>query len=423
MKNLTKIILLTVSLLIFSGCGGSKNYSLGGIQLPSFGEKKLDRSLPVVKELKAKTDMSKVALEWQPIKDKRIAGYRVFRGDNKNGFRLIATIKDRFQSHYVDKDLYQNINYTYKVSSYTNDGRVSMVSTAKIAKTGKKLSAPIILEASKNYPNRVKLIWKVHPDRVTDAYIVERKDLDKNKWRRVATLKDRLTVEYIDKDVKPAQKYSYRIRAKSYENVISNPSNIVKGFSKKLPNVITWVKATDNLPRMINLIWKSANAQKEVDHYNIYSSSLENSMFTLLKSTKETKFTDRFTSDGDIRYYKITSVDHDGLESPRSETKATLGATIGASRGPNITKVIVQANSISLEWQDLDGKARKYTVVKKYWDGWRAKKIKITDFKKTKFTDTKVKLGTKYTYYIIAVDKHGIESRPSKEVVRSLELK
>ncbi len=421
MKKLTPIILLAVSLLIFSGCSAGKDYSLGGMQLPSFGEKKLDRGLPTIKELKAKTDMSKVALEWQPIKDKRIAGYRVFRGDNKNGFKLIATIKDRFQSHYVDTDLYQSINYTYKVSSYTNDGRVSMVSTAKVAKTGKQLASPILLEASKNYPDRIKLIWKVHPDRVTNSYIVEKRDLDKNRWRRIATLKDRLTVEYIDKNVKPAQEYSYRIRAKSYDNVTSNPSNIVKGFSKKLPNVTTWTKATDNLPRMINLIWRSANKPKEVDHYNIYSSSLENSMFTFLKSTKETKFTDRFNSDGNIRYYKITTIDHDGLESPRSETVATLGATIGASRGPKIERGVVQENSIYLEWRDLDGKARKYTVVKKYWDGWRAKKIKITDFKKTKFTDTKVKAGTKYTYYIISVDKHGIESTPSKEVVLSLD--
>ncbi len=417
MKNLIKIVLLAVSLLIFSGCGGGKNYSLGGIELPSFGEKKLDRGLPVVKELKAKTDMSKVALEWQPIKDKRIAGYRVFRGDNKNGFRLIATIKDRFQSHYVDTDLYQSINYTYKVSSYTNDGRVSMVSTTTVAKTGKKLTPPILLDASKNYPNRIKIIWKAHPDRVTNSYIVEKRDLDKNRWRRVATLKDRLTVEYIDKNVKPAQNYSYRVRAKSYDNVISNPSNITTGFSKKLPNVITWVKATDNLPRMINIIWKSTNKDKEVDHYNIYSSSLENSMFSFLASTKEIKYTDKFNSDGNIRYYKITSVDHDGLESPRVDTKATLGKTVGASRGPNIKKGVIQSNSIFLQWSDPDGKARKYTVVKKYWDGWRAKKIKITDFKKTSFTDTKVETGTKYTYYIISVDKYGIESSPSQEVV------
>ena len=421
MKKFTPILLLTISLLIFSGCG-SKNYNVGGLKMPSFSEKRLDPNLKTVKELKVKTSMSKVALEWQPIKDKHIAGYRIFRGDNQNGYKLIKTIKDRYQSHFVDKNLNPGIKYIYKVSAYTDDGRVSNVSTARTARTENKLTTPILIKASKGYPNRVKIIWRLHPDKITRAYIVERKAKGAD-WEKVSTLSDRLTVEYIDKDVKPAQIYSYRIRAKSYENIISKPSNEVQGYSKKLPNTITWVKATDNRARLINVIWKDTNNPKNISGYNIYSSPLKNSMFSLAGTSKTTKFTDKFNSDGNKRYYKITAVDKDGLESLKSETAATLGATVGASRGPVIELATVRENTIYLKWNDPDKKARKFTIVKKYWDGWRSKKVKIIDFKSTKFTDKKIKPDTKYTYYIISIDKHGIESMPSKEVILSINPK
>lgn len=418
MQKWIPTLLLTVSLLIFSGCS-SKEYGIGNIKIPSFSEKRLDRSLPAVKGLKAITSMSKVALEWQPITDKQIAGYRIFRGDSQNGYKLIATLSDRYRSHYTDRNLNQNINYVYKVSTYTYDGRVSTASTTHTAKTRSRLAAPIIIEASKGLPSRIKLIWRIHPNETTKAYIIERQEAGTKEWRSIVKLDDRLTVEYIDKEVKPAQTYHYRIRAKSFDGVVSAPSQSVKGSAKQLPNAIKWIKATDNLPRMIEIIWKDTNKPGTISHYNIYSSPMKNTLFSLLGKTKEPKFTDRFDSDGSTRYYKITAVDNDGLESTLGITP-TLGMTVGASRGPVINSATVKNNAVLLKWNDPDGKARKYTVVKKYWDGWRARKIKITDFKATHFTDTKIKPDTRYTYYIISVDKYGIESMPSKEVVLSI---
>jgi fibronectin type 3 domain-containing protein len=422
MRKQIQILLLAVLILLFSGCG-DKGYNIAGIKLPTFSEKRLDKSLPRVKNLKAVTSMTEVALEWTPLTDyKDIAGYRIFRSDNRGEYKLIATIPDRFRSHYTDRNLYQNVRYTYKISSYTNDNRVSLTSTAHAAKTKRRISPPILLSVSKNLPNRIKLIWRPHSDRATSSYIIERMEVGLKGYESIVSLDDRLTVEYIDKDIKPAQRYKYRIRARSFNGVISAPSKSMEGYSKKLPNAIKWVKATDNLARRIDIIWKDTNTPGTIDHYNIYSSHLKDTLFTLLGSTKETKFTDRFDSDGVTRYYKITAVDIDGLESTRGII-STLGMTVGASRGPVINEAIARDNSFYLRWSDPDGKARSYTVVKKYWDGWRARKIKITDFKSTSFTDTKIKPNVTYTYYVISVDKHGIESIPSREVSLSINSK
>ncbi len=418
MQKWIPTLLLTISILIFSGCT-SKNYGINNIKIPSFTEKRLDKTLPTIKGLKSVASMSKVALEWQPVTNKQIAGYRIFRGDSKNPFKLIATLSDRYRSHYTDINLHQNVNYVYKVSAYTNDGRVSRASTTQAAKTRSRLSSPTIIEASKGLPSRIKIIWRIHPNEVTQSYIIQKQESGTKEWRNIVNLDDRLSVEYIDKDVKPAQIYHYRIRAKSYDGVVSTPSKSVSGSAKQLPSAIKWVKATDNLPRMIEIIWKDTNKAENISHYNIYSSPIKNTLFSLLGTTKEPKFTDKFDADGSTRYYKITAVDHDGLESTQGIT-ATLGMTVGASRGPVINSATVKNNAILLKWSDPDGKARKYTVIKKYWDGWRARKIKITDFKATNFTDIKIKPDTRYTYYIISVDKHGIESLPSKEVVLSI---
>jgi hypothetical protein len=127
MRKQIPILLLTVLILLFNGCG-SKNYNIGGFNMPRFGNISLDKNLPRISGLKAITTMSEVALEWQPITYPHIKGYRIFRGDSQSGYKLIATLTDRYASHYVDKRLNPNKSYIYKVSSFTDDGRVSYAS-------------------------------------------------------------------------------------------------------------------------------------------------------------------------------------------------------------------------------------------------------------------------------------------------------
>ena len=421
MKKFTLIILLAVSILIFSGCIPKEN-GTNVFKLPTFTEKRLDRKLSTVKNLKAKTSMSKVALEWQPETKKNIAGYRIFRGDKNNKFELIATLKDRYQSHFIDTNLDPNINYIYKVSLYTDDGRVSMTSTAQSARTHSKLSAPIFLNISKGYPNRIKLIWRPHTNEITKSYIIQRKEKGKQDWKNITNIKDRLSVEYIDKDVIPGQEYKYRLFAKSYDGIISASSQELKGYAKKLPNMIKQIKATTNLPKKINIIWKPTNKPDDIEHYNIYSSPMKNTLFSYLGSSKKPQYTDTFETDGSTRYYKVTAVDYDGLESKKMDI-SKLGKTVSPNKAPEIIQATVRQNVVYLKWKDPSNKARSYTVVKKYWDGWRAKKKRITGFKKAAFTDRKIEIDTKYTYYIVSLDKHGIESEPSKEVVLAINPK
>jgi fibronectin type 3 domain-containing protein len=415
MQKFNPILFLAVLSLLVSGCS---QRAFTPPSIPSFTDLKLDQSLPTVKEVRTISSMSEIALEWDPIQDKRIAGYRVFRSTGKEGYKLIETLPDRFTSHYTDKNLSPDFTYTYKISSFTADGRVSLTSTSETAATKGRIQPPPFLEALSGLPDRIKLIWRFHPNTLVNGYIVERLEQGQKEWKRIVVLRDRLTVEYIDKSVKPGQSYTYRLRAKTYDGIVSAPGKEVTASAKQLPQAITFVKASTNVPKAIQLTWSDPNPADTIDHYNIYSSAFRDAVYTFVKSVKDRKFVDQLDRDGYRRYYKVTAVDVDGLESTKGGISAAEGKTLGLGPGPIMHKAMIRNNAVILTWSNADKRTQKYTIVKKYWDGWRIKKIRIVDF--TTFVDKKIEANTKYTYYVIGVDRHGIESEPSREIVVSI---
>ncbi len=428
MKRLIPITLfpgLIFILLLFSGCGG-KNIPN---PIAGLGQLRLDRSLPIVKDLKTINSMTEIALEWRPVIQRNIAGYRIFRSENGGEYKLIKIIPDRYSAHYTDTHIRPNSTYVYKVSLFTYDGRVSLTNTTKPVSTKGQVRPPILVEVISDMPNRVKLLWRAHPNPIVKAYIVERREVGKKTWRKIAVLRNRLTVEYIDKDVIPGREYEYRIRAKTYDGIVSPPSIIKTGHAKSLPLPITRINASDNLPKQIQITWIDPNKEsRQIVQYNVYSSAFKDGLYTKLASTKDRSYVDKINKDGAVRYYQVTAVDADGLESPRGVIVAR-GKTMGNGAGPVITSAVVRQNAVILTWlppkMGPGEHLASYTIVKKYWDGWRLRKLKIVDFKSdsvpVRFIDKKIKPNTKYTYYVYGVNDQGIPTEPSRAV--SVEVK
>ncbi len=419
MKKLILIISSTVLLTLFSGCEG-KNFGLSNLSMPKLSvptldlnNLKLDRTLPTVKDLKIESSLSEVALEWKPVRLPHIAGYRIFRNNDEGGYSLIATIPDPYAAHYTDINKRQYKYNRYMVSLYTDDGRVSMPVKISIKKRVKPLQAVPYVNAVSGLPNRVKILWRIDPDPRVTGYIIQRYDPLTKTWHSIHQVDKRLSVEYIDRDVKPGVKYQYRVIAKNEDGVVSIPSKIVSASPKSLPPRVIGVMATTNLPRKIEIIWKKS-PQADIDHYNIYASSFVDSLYTLIAKTKATNYTDRFDEDGKIRFYSITAVDRDGLESLKS--KPAKGMTLPSLLPPKIISARIVANRVELKWQARDKRAVSYNIYKSYWDSWRVKKIKVKGFNGTTFVDPKIRANTTYTYYVTAVDKNGIESAKSRSV-------
>lgn len=377
-----------------------------------------DDSLPPVTNLKTLSDMSEVALEWKPNYSDFVQGYTIYRasGDKRADFIRIAKIKDRYASHYLDKDLEPDTKYFYRISLFTKNGHESNPIETIEVKTKPRFESVPFIKAIGSLANQIKLLWRPHPNPKVASYIIERREIDSPKWKKIDELEGRLNAEYIDKDVKENHIYIYRIKAKTYNGVVSKPSKEVEANTKPLPKTVRGVKASTNLPKKIELTWEQ-NPEKDIAYYKIYRNILiKDFLFKPIAKTGDTKYTDRIDKDGAVYYYKITAVDKDGLES-RMPENPLKGKTLDKPSSPKITYSTVIGHTAQIQWQPTDKRAVSYIVIKSYRKGLKIKRIKFTNIAGTSFVDKSLKKGIAYKFVVLSVDKYGIESEPSEKVV------
>ncbi len=408
MKKLILIISSIVLTLIFSGCQNI---------VPTPPKRTIDPNMPIVRDIKILTDMTEVAFEWTPVYNSNIKGYHIYRSDplKKDGkLHLVATIDDRYVSHYVDTKLVPGTVYYYKMSTFTDGNRESRPSSVVEAKTMPLLASVPFIKAISGLPHRIKIIWRPHPNPRVEAYIIQRNDLTNLEWHDIATIDGRLNAEYIDKGLKDNKSYRYRVKVKTYDDIISTPSDIVEGNTKPLPPIVTGVKASRDLPKRIEITWQKS-PKKDVVYYNVYKAITPYLFYTYLAKTTDNKFVDMIGKDGAARYYKVTAVDNEGLESLRQENPV-MGTTLSKPASPVLTNVVMDGDFVKITWKSGDNKAVKYTVVKTFNEGLSQKKIKYINIYNNVYIDKEIAPGKSYSYSVIAVDKHGIESKPTEEV-------
>ena len=71
----------------------------------------VDASLPRIEGIRTLAGATEVGFEWTPIYSEQIEGYYLYRMEG-NSMKKIATIKDKYVSHYVDTKLKPNSNYS-----------------------------------------------------------------------------------------------------------------------------------------------------------------------------------------------------------------------------------------------------------------------------------------------------------------------
>lgn len=366
-------------------------------------------NLPTVTSLKTISGITEIGFEWIPMPESGIDGYYLYRSnpnENSGKMRVVATIKDRFASHYVDTDLAPETTYSYEMRTYSQNGLVSPAGTVINATTKPLIESVPFAQALTNLPERVKLIWRPHPDETVRSYIIERSDENNGNWSKIAEVKGRLNAEYIDTGVKSGRTYKYRIFVKTATGVISKPSQIFSSTTKQLPNSVVNPQATKNVPKKIIITWDSVS-KDDFAYYKVYSTSNKFLPYAYLAKTTQNSYEDLINQNGATRYYKITVVDKDGLESQRQE-EPIIGATLSALNSPSISSIVSEGGAVSLSWYLVDG-AAKYTVFRSGGDGDK----KFANILEGNFIDTSVVSGVKYKYSVVAIDKYGIASDKS----------
>ncbi|MEA3554702.1 MAG: hypothetical protein U9R39_09950 [Campylobacterota bacterium] len=418
MKRLTTSLLLLSSIIIFSGC----EQNLDIAQKP-----KIDLNLPVVDfaSIKSISDIDTIALEWKSITSSDVKGYHVYRSNMQldgTKFKRIATLKNKYITHYLDKDLESNSKYSYTVSMVNSHGIESAPSESVIISTLPNFESVSLIQSIGNLPRQIKVLWRPHSSAAVSKYIIEKTSPVTSKWSKLSEIDHRYNIEYIDDDLGDNETYSYRIRAVRFDDIVSNPSDITTATTKPLPNQIDGFTCTRDLPRNIQISWGQSST-KDVVYYNIYRSLSFDGSFSKIAQAPvaHNRFDNNIAEDGKVYFYKITTVDKDNLESKIEEVSAVMGSTLSKPKMPKVTLAQIQGNKIILNWENSDDRAISYNIFKSEKSGWNSKDERvIPNIEGLRFEDPNVTRGIEYSYRIQAVDKHGLLSKKTEELSSKL---
>lgn len=402
MRRFHLSICLASLTLLFSAC------SVAELTTPK--QTQLNESLPKVQSLKSISDLSNVAFEWEPLYSENIQGFYLYRSSEKEPqMKLVATIKDKFQTHYVDTKLESGTKYQYMMKTFNEQGHFSEEGQVIEIATQPRPEPLAFVQAIINLPGRIKLIWRPHTDLRVNAYIIEKKKVEDKKFAKIGEVKNRLSAEFID-EVKANENFLYRVSALTFDGIQSEPSEVLNSTSKALPPEITHLSASNDLNGKIMLSW-DAPVYEDFSYFKIYATSSSFLPFTLLAKTDKNSYEDIVQGAGESKQYKITMVDKDGLESLMPK-KGVEGKTLGLPASPSIILAQITNEGIVLEWVDNDNRAVEYEV-KRYGGDQNAI---FKGIKEKRLRDIKALAGVEYSYEVIGIDELGQRSAPSSKV-------
>lgn len=404
---LRSTVLISLSVLIFflSGCEINP-------QPPT--KPVIDQTLPQVTDIKFLNEVSEVGFEWVPSFDDRVEGYYIYRStpnSQNDKLQRIATIKDKYTSHFVDVKLMPQTKYYYRFSTFSRDKRESVPSDTIATETLPLIESVSFIKAITGLPSRVKLIWRPHTSQRVESYLIERNEFNSTEWKQIAKVDGRLNAEYIDAGLKENRVFRYRVKVKTYDGLISKSSQIVEAGTKPLPKEVHGLTASYDIPKKIALNWNAA-IENDFSYYKIYRALNPFIFYTYLAKTQDTFYEDLINENGSSYYYLVTSVDKDGLESLKQKV-SIKGSTLAIPEAVYISSSNYDGKSIRIEWKNQDDRAIRYNVIKEF----SGQKQVITGITSTQFIDENVVAGVEYKYNVVAIDKFGLSSKNSENTI------
>lgn len=402
-----------VLLLILSACGAKPTPKQ---------ETQIDKTLPVVELTKSGVivDMKSIAFEWKSMNDHRVKGIYVYRkapssSEEPAGLEYYSTIENRFHTHFVDNNVEPDTRYTYQFQVF-GDNANGLKSRGVDVNTLPVLESVSWIHSITGMPRVAKIIWRPHTNEKVKSYSIERKTLEDEEWKTISTVAGRLTAEYIDEDLKDNFVYMYRLRAMTYDGIVSTPSQIVKVVTKALPPSIKSIKTTKKLAGKINIEWEKSTI-KDFKRYYLYRSEDIDGGYELIAKLHNNRFSDSIDEDGKSYFYRVSCVDKDGLESENSKL-SVQGTTLNRPDAPAIIEAKNLGKTIEIKWSETDPRSVTFNVTRKHKKGWFKESVQeYTNIKSHKFLDKNIEPDSTYTYVVQSVDKYNIVSKASVEVI------
>lgn len=383
--------------MIFSGCSHW------------FFNPNLDLGLSTLDSVEVLPDVSSVAFEWKRINDANIDGFVVYRQDGGGKFERIAVIENPLATHFYDGGLKPESVYGYQFALLGKNNTISHRSQVFRVKTS-FIDAIEALYATSDEPRLVKLIWSPHPNPSIEKYVIEKR-ID-GVWKVIGEVKNRLAVEYYDRDLLDGVTYEYRVAGVSFQGDLSRYSAIAQATTKFPPPPLNHIVASDSIMRTISLKWE-ASTIKDLTGYVVYASQDEKGRFKKIAEVLKPSFEFKTEKDGMEWFFKVVAVDKDGIQGSLAQVPVR-GISLPPPSGPIVQGASVENGEAVIGWEKPTQRVNRIVVFRKEGIFDTPLEFRL-DSKARKFVDKEMKSGVEYTYWVKFFDIYEIPSPSSKE--------
>ncbi len=384
--------------------------------------------LPVVKGVVATGDMIRqLELRWTTATSKHVKGYVIYRSMSpEEGFLKITKIIGRETDSFIDTEgLEDKTTYYYRVSLFEDDERVGTMSDVVPATTKGRPPTPRRLKAKSGLAKMVKLLWNMCTEKEVKGYKLYRSTAREGEYIPIKTIDNQNKNKYLDKGtkgilfsvfsgggfLKDNTTYYYKVTSYNKVDIESKPSDIISATTKPRPARPSGFGGESLHVKEIPLFWQP-NPEDDIAKYHIFRSSGDEKDFSEIASVEgKTSYVDNRLEDGCEYRYKMTAEDKDSLISDFSDT--ITSKTKPKPKAPTGLSAYVEQDKTVLTWsQNTESDITSYNVFEKGFLGPR----KVDTVKEPQCSVVSPKSGKSRDYTVTAVDKDGLESKPSQSV-------
>jgi fibronectin type 3 domain-containing protein len=285
------------------------------------------------------------------------------------------------------------------------------------------LPAPELLRAASDQYREIPLRWDPVLTPGVAGYVVESALADTGPFRVRATLRDRGMLAWVDRG-DPAEPLGdgalrfYRLRAFALDGRVSSiVSPVVAASTAPLPPPPDGLRGWSRQPRSIPLTW-DPSPDLTVAGYTVERSPNPGGPFEVIADLDGRQTTHLLDSGlGDLRvlYYRVSSRNLGGARGAPGET---LRAVTKPAPLPPISLQVEsrRLGAIAFSWEpNVESDLLGYRL-HRWRAGEPAQTITYVGADKTRAEDLRVGADVGYDYALIAVDRDGLESRPSSPI-------
>lgn len=339
-------------------------------------------------------DSNTLEISWQ--KDKKNAGYRIYRATSKSGkYTKVAGVSGSSKTSYLDKTVKTGQEYYYKVVATNKNGNAKGVSNESGVVRGKTVAKTKILTIGTVSTTQLKLTWnKVNG---ANGYVIYRSTSSDKGYKSVKVIESSKTTSYTDSKLTPGTRYYYKIVTRNSVDGRTGYGSACKvrsGYVAKAPEV----KAAAASAAKITVSW---NKVSNATGYKLYYKAYGDKDYKLVKTVKQ-----------DVRsvtvsnlcmkkkyYFKVEALIQ-GYQTVGTTKKSAAASAYTTSKTEISSISRNEEGNIVLKWKKVGGIAKYEIYRSQTLDGEYNCIATISKASTTSYVDETTE-GIKYYYKIL----------------------